>query len=240
MPPKRTTTGRKPSHAQNRPSARGKQDSIDLTEEDGVDVELDPEEEADMSQELKVMEENLKKSMAEDVSVVTTVRDYISANEVSQNNLFFPTYFSILLLMLRLFQAGLRKGQRQQRLEKDFEAQVSALEASVGEKAEKFRQERFVYSLFCLSLSFVMVHGLIAIVFGRARIRETQLAGLAILLKRKADVESQIMQQTRELAEAYLTTRDEVQTVLRGRLDDVDEAMGALERMGERETRSDA
>ena len=65
------------------------------------------------------------------------------------------------------------------------------------------------------------------------RVREAQLARLLALSQRKADIESQIFQHVRELADAYEVVREEFEAVLRGRSEDVDEAIQALNEMEE-------
>ena len=49
------------------------------------------------------------------------------------------------------------------------------------------------------------------------------------LLRRKAEVEKQILQHTQELAEQYMSTKAEFETVLQGRSEDVHEAFKELD-----------
>ena len=60
----------------------------------------------------------------------------------------------------------------------------------------------------------------------------TYLDRLATLVQRKADIESQIIKHTRQLADAYLEIKEEFEVVLRGRSEDVSKAIGVLNGLG--------
>lgn len=62
----------------------------------------------------------------------------------------------------------------------------------------------------------------------RKRNQDAYLNRLTTLLQRKAEVERQIVQHTRELTELCTTTTQEFEAVVKGRSDDVDEAIRDL------------
>ncbi|EXJ96074.1 hypothetical protein A1O1_01200 [Capronia coronata CBS 617.96] len=108
--------------------------------------------------------------------------------------------------------AGLRKAQKQQHLEARFEEQTQALEDRIDQRVEEYRRERM-------------------------RIQDAQLARLLDLSRKKADIESNIIKEAVELADAYDAMKAELEAVLQGRLGDVKEALGALNALEEKATR---
>ncbi|KAK5192898.1 hypothetical protein LTR99_010226 [Exophiala xenobiotica] len=103
---------------------------------------------------------------------------------------------------------GLRKEQKQQRLEKEFESHVRQLEGQIDERLEEGREDV-------------------------VRIQDAHLSRLLALSRRKAEVEAQIVEHTRELADAFLAVKEEFEAVLRGRSADVNEAIESLNRLEE-------
>lgn len=66
------------------------------------------------------------------------------------------------------------------------------------------------------------------------RIQNDQLARLLALSQRKAEVEGQIIQHTRELADAYTAAKEEFEAVLKGRHEDVRAAIRSLDQAEEK------
>lgn len=58
------------------------------------------------------------------------------------------------------------------------------------------------------------------------RENDTYLERLAALVQRKAHVEAEIVRHAQELLQKYLKTREELDAVLQGRLQDISEATG--------------
>ena len=63
---------------------------------------------------------------------------------------------------------------------------------------------------------------------------------LLTLTHRKGEIEAQIIKHTQELADAYIAIRGEFEAVLKGRSEDVDEAIEALEKLDQEATRGEA
>ncbi|KIW51198.1 hypothetical protein PV05_09941 [Exophiala xenobiotica] len=103
---------------------------------------------------------------------------------------------------------GLRKEQKQQRLEKEFESQVRQLEGQIDERVAEGKEDV-------------------------VRIQDAHLSRLLALSRRKAEVEAQIIEHTRELADAFLAVKEEFEAVLRGRSEDVSEAIESLNKLEE-------
>ena len=137
-----------------------------------------------------------------------------------------------------LAQSGLRKSQKQQRLERDFETQVRDLKHRIDGRVEQYRQDSsvsFVHSpLDGAPLKFPFP--LTPFLLGSIRAQSAFLDRLATLVQRKADIESQIIKHTRELADAYMEIKEEFEAVLRGRSEDVNEAIEVLNGMDESES----
>lgn len=66
------------------------------------------------------------------------------------------------------------------------------------------------------------------------RSQDTQLARLLELSRRKVNIEGQIIEQAQELAHAYEAMKAEVEAVLRGRSEDIHEAINTLNALEER------
>jgi len=62
----------------------------------------------------------------------------------------------------------------------------------------------------------------------RQRVQDAVLARLLALTQRKANVESQIIKHIQELGEAYEVVRGDFEAVLKGRSEDVREAIDGL------------
>ncbi|ETI26997.1 hypothetical protein G647_10096 [Cladophialophora carrionii CBS 160.54] len=97
----------------------------------------------------------------------------------------------------------LRTGENQRRLEHAFDNQVRELEDQIDERAEEHQQDI-------------------------KRVQDAFLTRLLALIRKKADLEQQIVQHVQGLAEAYEVVKEEFQAVLQGRLKDVREAIDAL------------
>ncbi|KIW17458.1 hypothetical protein PV08_04652 [Exophiala spinifera] len=103
---------------------------------------------------------------------------------------------------------GLRKEQRQRRLETEFEGQVRLVEEQVENRGEERKREV-------------------------AQWQSDVLARLLALSRRKSDLETQIFKETQELADAYLALKEEFEAVLQGREGDVNEAIDSLNKLEE-------
>ena len=68
----------------------------------------------------------------------------------------------------------------------------------------------------------------------RKRAQDSFVDRLLALLQKKADVEKQIITHVQELAEAYEVVKGEFETVLKGRSEDVHEAIKALHELEEK------
>ncbi|OCT54562.1 hypothetical protein CLCR_00948 [Cladophialophora carrionii] len=104
----------------------------------------------------------------------------------------------------------LRTGENQRRLEHAFDNQVRELEDQIDERAEEHQQDI-------------------------KRVQDAFLTSLLALIRKKADLEQQIVEHVQALVGAYEVVKEEFQAVLQGRLKDVREAidtLGGLERTG--------
>ncbi|KAK5055808.1 hypothetical protein LTR69_008183 [Exophiala sideris] len=110
---------------------------------------------------------------------------------------------------------GLRKEQKQLRLEREFEKHVSELAGRFNQKVLGCREEVI-------------------------RIQDAHVTKLLTLTQRKSEVEAQIIEQTQELADAYFAIRGEFGAVLKGRSEDVDEAIEVLKKLDQGVTRGQA
>ncbi|KIX97698.1 uncharacterized protein Z520_06476 [Fonsecaea multimorphosa CBS 102226] len=107
---------------------------------------------------------------------------------------------------------GLRKGQRQQRLEQEFEARFQELNAQVDGRVERHQQDM-------------------------RRYRDDFLTRLLALTERKADVERRIIHAVQELGRAHEMIKQEFEAILQGRSADVCEAMNTLREVEKASTR---
>ncbi|KAJ9619417.1 uncharacterized protein PV06_10803 [Exophiala oligosperma] len=107
------------------------------------------------------------------------------------------------LKMSMVVDTGLRKEQRQRHLETDFENQVCVVQEKIEERSERRKRE--------------VDH-----------IQDDFLTRLLTLSRRKSELETQIIKETQELADAYLGLKEEFEAVLQGRHEDVNEAITSL------------
>lgn len=133
----------------------------------------------------------------------------------------------------------MRKGQKQQRLEKDFEIEARTIEDQIDERLKEHQQDWSVHtSSVCPRTEsapslFKRVEYANNLCNLSACVQEDHLTRLLTLSQRKANVEDQIIKHTRELANAYVAVQAEFDAVLRGRSEDVQEAIEALSKMEE-------
>ncbi|EXJ65382.1 hypothetical protein A1O7_01723 [Cladophialophora yegresii CBS 114405] len=100
----------------------------------------------------------------------------------------------------------LRTGENQQRLEHAFDNQVRELEDQIDERAEEHQQDI-------------------------KRVQDVFVTRLLALVRKKADLEKQIVQHVQELAGAYEVVKEEFQAVVQGRSKDVQDAINALDEL---------
>ncbi|KAI1612306.1 hypothetical protein EDD36DRAFT_466142 [Exophiala viscosa] len=110
---------------------------------------------------------------------------------------------------------GLRQEQKQLRLEREFERQISDLEGSIHQKEVGCREEM-------------------------NRVHDAHVTKLLTLTLRKGEIEAQIVKHTQELADAYIAMRGEFEAVVKGRSEDVDGAIEALKKLDQEATQGEA
>ncbi|KAK5461346.1 hypothetical protein LTS15_003409 [Exophiala xenobiotica] len=160
------------------------------------------------SSEIREIEESLKRSMAVDVSLLVLCRQGSELRGHVRKGCLWLHVFGVTNAGGVIIKTGLRKEQKQQRLEKEFESHVRQLEGQIDERLEEGRENV-------------------------VRIQDAHLSRLLALSHRKAEVEAQIVEHTRELADAFLAVKEEFEAVLRGRSEDVNEAIESLNRLEE-------
>jgi hypothetical protein len=106
---------------------------------------------------------------------------------------------------------------------------VRELEDQIDERVEEHQEETYCSTIISSSLSAPRIEVLLTnFHIHRKRARDAFVTRLLTLTRKKANLEQQIVQHVQELAEAYEVVREEFQAVVKGRSEDIQEAIDAL------------